>query len=273
MSDGPPPSDPSPPAPQPEPQPWAPLDPASAGENTARPDLWLATPLHSPAPTADATSAPIVDLGGGVAYPVTGDARPRARRGRRLVGALLAGALLLVGGVALGARLFDPPADHAQADPFADDLSAESGDGDTATDGGDGDTAADGEDGDTATDGEDGDTATDATSAPTPSASPATTPSGGPGLISVVYEVTGRGRADILYYDANGVPVWLDARSLPWRRSIRTDHRDQVVLQASRIAGTGDTLTCSVRVDGGAPITEKVGVAGSRASCSGGAVG
>ncbi|MEU5565673.1 MmpS family transport accessory protein [Micromonospora musae] len=206
---------------------------------------------------------PIVELGGGVAYPVTGDARPPARRGRRLVGALLAGALLLVGGVALGARLSDPPADHAQADPFADDLSAESGDGDTATDGGDGDTA---------TDGEDGDTATDVTSVPTPSASPATTPSSSPGLISVVYEVTGRGRADILYYDANGVPVWLDARSLPWRRSIRTDHRDQVVLQASRIAGTGDTLTCSVRVDGGAPITEKVGVAGSRASCSGGAV-
>ncbi|TYC03973.1 hypothetical protein FXF53_07560 [Micromonospora sp. WP24] len=255
MSDGPPPSDPSPPAPQPEPQPWAPLDPASAGETTARPDLWLATPVHSPAPTADATSAPIVDLGGGVAYPVTGDVRPRARRGRRLVGALLAAVLLLVGGVALGARLSDPPADHAQADPFADDLSAESRDGDTATDG------------------EDDDTATEATSVPTPSASPATTPSGGPGLISVVYEVTGRGRADILYYDANGVPVWLDARSLPWRRSIRTDHRDQVVLQASRIAGTGDTLTCSVRVDGGAPITEKVGVAGSRASCSGGAVG
>ncbi|MEV6374433.1 MmpS family transport accessory protein [Micromonospora musae] len=252
MSDGPPPSDPSPPAPLPEPQPWAPLDPASAGETTARPDLWLSTPVHSPAPTTDATSAPIVDLG---AYPVTGDVRRRARRGRRLVGALLAAVLLLVGGVALGARLSDPPADHAQADPFADDLSAESGDGDTATDG------------------EDDDTATEATSVPTPSASPATTPSGGPGLISVVYEVTGRGRADILYYDANGVPVWLDARSLPWRRSIRTDHRDQVVLQASRIAGTGDTLTCSVRVDGGAPITEKVGVAGSRASCSGGAVG
>ncbi|MEU6205129.1 MmpS family transport accessory protein [Micromonospora musae] len=265
MSDGPPPSDPSPSDPQPEPGPWAPLDPASAGETTARPDLWLATtPIHPPAPTADATSAPIVDLGGGVAYPVTGDARPGARRGRRLVGALLAVALLLGGGVALGARLSDPPADHAQADPFADDLSAEGGEGDTATDGGDGDTA---------TDSGDGDTATDATSVPTPSASPATTPSGSPGLISVVYEVTGRGRADILYYDANGVPVWLDARSLPWRRSIRTDHRDQVVLQASRIAGTGDTLTCSVRVDGGAPITEKVGVAGSRASCSGGAAG
>ncbi|TDC30502.1 hypothetical protein E1211_24125 [Micromonospora sp. 15K316] len=262
MSDGPPPSDPSPRTPQPEP--WAPLDPASAGETAARPDLWLPTAVHLSAPTADAASPPIGDLRGGATYPVAGDVRPGARRGRRLVGALLAGALLLGGGVALGARLSDRPADHAQADPFADDLSA---------DGGDGDPADDGADRDPDDDGGDGDPADDATSPPTPSASPATTPSSGPGRISVLYEVTGRGRADILYYDANGVPVWLDARPLPWRRSIRTDRRDQVALQASRIAGTGDTLTCSVRVDGGAPITEEVGIAGSRASCSGGAAG
>ncbi|WP_328420416.1 MmpS family protein [Micromonospora sp. NBC_00389] len=105
--------------------------------------------------------------------------------------------------------------------------------------------------------------------APTPSASPATTPSAGPGQIEVVYEVTGQGRADILYYDANGEGIWLDGAALPWRTSIRTDHRDQVMVQAGKTVGSGERIACSVTVEAGKPVTEETSSAGWRASCFG----
>ncbi|SIQ11254.1 membrane protein [Micromonospora avicenniae] len=260
MSDGPPPSDPSPRVPQPDPGPWAPLDPPPARQPAAPADLWLPTaPAHPPFPAADATSAPTPEVHAGHADPTTGDGRrpDRAaggRRTRRMVGAILVTALLLGGGVTLGSRLLDHPGDQVEAGPIADDLSQDGGDDGWDEDGGDDGGGEDGQ-------------AAEATSAPTPS--PATTPSNGPGRISVVYEVTGKGRADILYNDANGMHVWLDRVPLPWKRSIRADRRDQVMLQANKTAGSGDTLRCSVRVDGGAPVTEKIGATGWRASCSG----
>ncbi|MGC4875366.1 MmpS family transport accessory protein [Micromonospora sp. DT43] len=105
--------------------------------------------------------------------------------------------------------------------------------------------------------------------APTASAQPGTTPSTGPGQLQVAYEVTGQGRADIVYRDANGESIWLSGVQLPWHTNIRTDRRDQVMVQVSRTTGTGESLACSVTVDGGTPAAERVGGAAWRASCYG----
>ncbi|TDB73320.1 hypothetical protein E1165_17560 [Micromonospora sp. KC723] len=95
-------------------------------------------------------------------------------------------------------------------------------------------------------------------------ATPATTPSGGPGRYPVSYEVTGTGRADIQYYDANGDFIRLEGVRLPWRERIRTDDPNRVVV----IAGGDDTgpIRCSAQVGGRTPVTE-AGEPGARVTC------
>ncbi|MGK5742807.1 MmpS family transport accessory protein [Micromonospora sp. URMC 103] len=159
-----------------------------------------------------------------------------------LVGAVLAVVLLVAGGVGLDAYVTARP-DHQARDEAApdDEWPGRGTVGSVA-----------------------------ATTPPAPSAAPATTPSTGPGRIRVVYEVTGQGRADILYWDANGEPVWLEGARLPWRKSIRTDRRDRVMVQAARMAATGGKkLSCTLSTDGGTPVTEAVDSTGWRASCFG----
>ncbi|MFI6260854.1 MmpS family transport accessory protein [Micromonospora sp. NPDC051006] len=212
------------------PGPWAPLDPRAAAA-----DPWVPA-----APTYSVTA----DAGPPVVGPTTGPARPPAgeRRTRRpATGLILVVALLLCGGVGLGGYALLRPDDQPQAAAPADDPRHE-----------------------------DDDAAAASTAAPEPTSStrPATTPSTGPGRSSVVYEVTGQGRADILYYDANGERVWLDAARLPWRASIRTDQPDRVMVQASRTKDSGQRpIACSVTVDGGEPLTEETTSTGWRASC------
>ncbi|MER7890368.1 MmpS family transport accessory protein [Micromonospora sp. NPDC094482] len=229
MSEELPPAEPSSPDPSAQ-RPWAALDPRAAAA-----DPWVpAAPTYSVAADAE---PPVVD-------PPTAPARPRAgeRRTRRLsTGLILVVALLLCGGVGLGGYALLRPGDQPQAAPPADDPRHENDDAPGAS------TAA---------------------PEPTPSTRPATTPSTGPGRSRVVYEVTGQGRADILYYDANGERVWLDAARLPWRASIRTDRQDRVMVQASRTKDSGERpIACSVTVDGGEPLTEETTATGWRASC------
>nr|WTA67089.1 MmpS family protein [Micromonospora sp. NBC_00855] len=185
----------------------------------------------SPDPSARPDAAPVPPTG---VEPQPGDPHPHRRV---LTSAAIAVALLLggLGGYALLRPDDQPPAESLTADPRQ--------------------TAA----------------PTVATPEPTQNASarPATTPSTGPGQVQVVYEVTGQGRADILYDDANGEKIWLDAVQLPWRANIRTDRRDQVLVQVSRTVGTGDSMACSVTIDGGTPVTERVSGAAWRASCFG----
>ncbi|MEU8297542.1 MmpS family transport accessory protein [Micromonospora sp. NPDC048909] len=210
---------------------WAPLDPRAAAA-----DPWVpAAPTYSL--TADA-EPPVVGPTTGPAHPPAGERRTR----RLATGLVLVVALLLCGGVGLGGYALLRPGDQPQAAPPADDPWHEGDDAAGAS--------------------------TAAPEPPTPSTRPATTPSTGPGRSSVVYEVTGQGRADILYYDANGERVWLEAARLPWRASIRTDRQDRVMVQASRTKDSGERpIACSVTVDGGEPLTEETTSTGWRASC------
>ncbi|MFD6678326.1 MmpS family transport accessory protein [Micromonospora parva] len=185
----------------------------------------------SPEPSASPDVAPVPSAG---VEPQLGGPNPRRRL---LTSALLTAALLLggLGGYALLRPHDQPQAESLAADPRQAPPAAPMV----------------------------------ATPTPNASARPATTPSTGPGQVQVVYEATGQGRADIVYHDANGESIWLDGVQLPWRTNIRTDRRDQLMVQVSRAVGTGESIACSVAVDGGAPVTERVGGAASRASCFG----
>ncbi|WP_165945734.1 MmpS family transport accessory protein [Micromonospora sp. KC606] len=100
--------------------------------------------------------------------------------------------------------------------------------------------------------------------APSQPATPASTPSGGPGRYPVSYEVAGTGRADIQYYDANGDFIRLEGVRLPWRGKIRTDDPNRVVVTAR-----GDesvAVRCSAQVGDRAPVTQ-TGEPGSRVTC------
>ncbi|MGC4744212.1 MmpS family transport accessory protein [Micromonospora sp. DT201] len=187
----------------------------------------------TPDPSARPDAAPVPPTG---VEPQPGERHPRRRV---LTSAVLAAALLLGG---LGGYALLRPDDQSPAESLTAD-SGQTGPAAPAV----------------------------ATPGPTPTASarPATTPSTGPGQVKVAYEVTGQGRADILYHDANGESIWLDEVQLPWRTNIRTDRRDQLMVQVSRSVGTGESIACSVTVDGGAPVTEQVGGAAWRASCFG----
>ncbi|MDH6460992.1 hypothetical protein M2302_001158 [Micromonospora sp. A200] len=102
---------------------------------------------------------------------------------------------------------------------------------------------------------------------PTPSepATAAATPSTGRGRIVVSYEVTGKGRGDIQYYDANGEFIRLEAVPLPWRQKIRTDDPNRVLVMASSTDDEG-SVACSTRVGDRAPVTD-AGLPGYQVTC------
>ncbi|WP_158609785.1 MmpS family transport accessory protein [Micromonospora sp. CV4] len=86
---------------------------------------------------------------------------------------------------------------------------------------------------------------------PTPDKKPITRPTSGPAPVTVAYEVTGSGRADISYYDAESDLIHVDAAELPWRTTIRTNGRSRVMVEATwpDIEYHGP-LDCTVTVTG-----------------------
>ncbi|PZF95430.1 hypothetical protein C1I99_18305 [Micromonospora deserti] len=83
----------------------------------------------------------------------------------------------------------------------------------------------------------------------TPTLRPAQTPSDGPGKVTVVYEVTGDGPADLEYYDANGDFIQVERVKLPWRQRLRMHDDNRVMVLASNSDGEA-TIACRVTVDG-----------------------
>ncbi|MGY4910663.1 MmpS family transport accessory protein [Micromonospora aurantiaca (nom. illeg.)] len=82
-----------------------------------------------------------------------------------------------------------------------------------------------------------------------PPATPATTPSGGPGRFTVLYEVTGsEGEAEVQFYDANGDFHQLDSVDSPWRLRFTTSDRERVQIVTS--AGRAGQVTCRITIDG-----------------------
>ncbi|MFD6261895.1 MmpS family transport accessory protein [Micromonospora chalcea] len=82
-----------------------------------------------------------------------------------------------------------------------------------------------------------------------PPARPATTPSGGPGKYTVLYEVTGsEGDAEVQYYDANGDFHQLNLVDSSWRLRFTTNNRERV--QIVTLPGSAAGLTCRITIDG-----------------------
>ncbi|MGC5022084.1 MmpS family transport accessory protein [Micromonospora sp. DT47] len=104
---------------------------------------------------------------------------------------------------------------------------------------------------------------------PTPTRHTAAPTATRPGRSIVVYEVTGRGSADIQFHDENGELVRFDAAPLPWRSRFRTDHPELAYVQATRREQTVGMLSCSLTVDGGRPVRESIDGGGLRTSCGG----
>ncbi|SCL13210.1 membrane protein [Micromonospora rhizosphaerae] len=99
------------------------------------------------------------------------------------------------------------------------------------------------------------------TLSPTPARTqrPVTRPTAGPAPVTVVYEVTGDGRADISYFDAEGDLIHVDGVQLPWRITIRTDGKSRVMVEATWSAGADLPISCKVTVTGaGAPVVDAV---------------
>ncbi|MFI7487253.1 MmpS family transport accessory protein [Micromonospora echinaurantiaca] len=90
---------------------------------------------------------------------------------------------------------------------------------------------------------------------PRPTVRPALTPSDGPGEVTVVYEVTGRGPADLEYYDANGDFIQVEQVTLPWRRSLRMHDAGRVMVLASH--GQPDRISCRITVAGRTVATDE----------------
>ncbi|MEU2613613.1 MmpS family transport accessory protein [Micromonospora sp. NPDC007271] len=84
-----------------------------------------------------------------------------------------------------------------------------------------------------------------------PPRDPATTPSGGPGTLTVVYEVAGTGTADIQFYDANADFFQVDGVETPWRMALTANDRERVQLIVSPADLTrDDKVTCSITING-----------------------
>ncbi|MEU1684448.1 MmpS family transport accessory protein [Micromonospora sp. NPDC005707] len=79
---------------------------------------------------------------------------------------------------------------------------------------------------------------------------PATTPSGGRGRFTVVYEVTGTGAANVDFYDANGDFLHVDGMQPPWRLAFTADDRKRVQIVALPDDQRRDGLTCRITIDG-----------------------
>ncbi|MDG4783819.1 MmpS family transport accessory protein [Micromonospora sp. WMMD961] len=94
---------------------------------------------------------------------------------------------------------------------------------------------------------------------PTPSKQPITRPTSGPAPVTVVYEVTGSGTADIAYYDAESDLMHVDGATLPWRTTIRTNGQSRVMVEATGPDINNATpIDCTVTVSGvGKPVVIK----------------
>ncbi|MEU8071766.1 MULTISPECIES: MmpS family transport accessory protein [unclassified Micromonospora] len=80
-------------------------------------------------------------------------------------------------------------------------------------------------------------------------ARPATTPSGGPGKFTVLYEVTATdGEAEVQFYDADANFHQPGAVDTPWRLSFTANDRERVQIIASPVE-SGD-VTCRITVNG-----------------------
>ncbi|MEU1395866.1 MmpS family transport accessory protein [Micromonospora zamorensis] len=86
---------------------------------------------------------------------------------------------------------------------------------------------------------------------PTPSKQPVTRPTSGPAPVTVVYQVTGSGEADIAYFDAESDLIHIDSAKLPWRTTIRTNGQSRVRLEADWLdVEYHGLLECTVTVTG-----------------------
>ncbi|MFI1193145.1 MmpS family transport accessory protein [Micromonospora sp. NPDC020750] len=101
-----------------------------------------------------------------------------------------------------------------------------------------------------------------------PSKKPVTRPTAGPAPVTVVYEVTGGGRADVAYFDADSDLIHVDSAKLPWRTTIRTNGQSRVMVEATRPYDETEPLTCRLSVTGaGPPVTDRT-TAVWRTTCS-----
>ncbi len=79
--------------------------------------------------------------------------------------------------------------------------------------------------------------------------------------MTVVYEVTGSGAADIAYFDAESDLMHVDGAKLPWRTTIRTNGQSRVMVEAdwARHRQRHRRLDCTVTISGaGKPVVIKV---------------
>ncbi|MEU4556301.1 MmpS family transport accessory protein [Micromonospora violae] len=95
---------------------------------------------------------------------------------------------------------------------------------------------------------------------PTPSKQPISRPTSGPAPVTVVYEVTGSGTADIAYYDAESDLMHVDGATLPWRTTIRTNGQSRVMVDATGPdINNAPPIGCTVTISGtGKPVVIKV---------------
>ncbi|MGC4809633.1 MmpS family transport accessory protein [Micromonospora sp. DT228] len=94
---------------------------------------------------------------------------------------------------------------------------------------------------------------------PTPTKQPITRPTSGPAPVTVVYEVTGEGTADLAYFDAESDLIHVDGQKLPWRTTIRTNGKSRILVEARWADDeSGKPLDCTVTVTGaGKPAVDR----------------
>ncbi|MFE9688473.1 MmpS family transport accessory protein [Micromonospora sp. NPDC005806] len=238
--------DPTDPTAAPAPAPWTPRDPLAAPQPWAPPTPWSpdasgsgATPPGAPRPALPplAPPTPVAHPWPGYAapgWPPPGypppyaypGAPPRPSSGGRIAAIVIAVTAFLmlvvcgcVGLAAIGSLTADPV---ASGDPYYDPGYGEP----DQSDAGDGGLV---------------------TGEPVPS--PATTPSGGPGRLQVVYEVTGTGPVDVEFYDANADFLQVYGVPSPWRLALSANDRERVQIIASPGDGT-DAVTCRITIGG-----------------------
>ncbi|AGL14495.1 MmpS family transport accessory protein [Actinoplanes sp. N902-109] len=157
--------------------------------------------------------------------------QPPRRNKTPMVIALLAVALLLCAGAITGVvRAFDKPSDQAGADPGPPPVQAtEEPEATTPP-------------------------KTRPTTAPTtrPTTAPTTPPdeSDTAATVTVEYEVTGDGPAQILYVDEGGRTPKLTNQSLPWTKKIDVKGVGLASLVVGRAGFSDGELTCVIKVDG-----------------------
>ncbi|MFI7428590.1 MmpS family transport accessory protein [Micromonospora sp. NPDC049836] len=97
---------------------------------------------------------------------------------------------------------------------------------------------------------------------------PATTPSGGPGRFTVLYEVTGTGAANVQFYDANGVFRHVNRVAPPWRLALTANDRKHLQIVALAADQRNDGVTCRITING-TVVSRDSSATGGMASCFG----